>query len=557
MMSVALSTFLYVASGFSDANEAFSMLQLKANASRTGTESSFAFGCTGKGKAAKVLKCGLWGDPHLHCRFNQACAPGKSYGPPINEVGWHGLARSLDGSFELQGYMDKPPGPSSIIALAGKFGQTRFEMIKFKSEKKNKYNVHDWWEYWSVNGERVDPSKPKTFDDGTFIKRVAERIYHLVSNEGDPAGACIESPDSKIALKAAAYMWSGLLPASFPINLELQMDSVLADTNWGICNQQSTPLKEEELLVSKEGQDQTCKIRQMAGSCMNPPPPPPTEPTPDEVCEEKHLNIARGKKVCADEKDKSDDMFKSCLFDWCSSGGSDDSAKGAEEFDEIDDPMPECQINDKECHHCKACKTSVDVDLSTVTSNNLGGQGPKTGAEEIRYQKAIKLDGKTVDVVLTVDGEFSLDDSSRNGVSNQFGQLALTCGSSADFKFSFVDSQTGVPVEMDDMALTFYDLDQGKRGSGKESVSVCDPDEVFAMTNSELESSKAGSCHRYSATVKGTKKDNPTDPKDLSAEQLAKAVTYTFSGKNSVEWSASIGGGCKGKVKQRDRKSVV
>lgn len=528
--------------------ESLSLLQLRANATRA--ESTGSFGCTGKGNAANVLKCGLWGDPHLHCKFGQPCVGGTAYGPPVNYMGWYWLARSTDKSengFALQAFMDAPPGPSSIIALAGRFGKTRFEMIKAPKSQ---------WETWKIRGDPVPESTfPQSFQDGTYIKRLGTRIFHLTPDEADPASACIESPDHEISLKAAAYVWAGggpSYPGGYPINLELEVDSSYdLDMSFGLCNQNPNPVAAADLLVSPEGQNHTCTIKRWTGTCDDPPPPPPIEPEPEEVCEEHHLNIAKGEEACADQKKHGDDMYQSCLFDWCTSGGMDSSSNGANLMNQISDPVPECQVNDKTCHHCKTCKTSVNVDLTNVGSNNLGGQGPGKGAEEIRYKHALSVNGQSVDIVLTAKTDFLLQDPKRNGVEGKIGRIAVTCGSSTDLEFKFEDSTTGEAVAVDNLALTFYDIDEGKKGRGREGVSVCGPDEVYTMSDTELVPSKTGDCYGYASGTKGSGKDNPTDPSDLSAEQLAKSVTYTFSGKSTLKWQAEAGGGCGGKIKQR------
>jgi len=191
------------------------------------------------------------------------------------------------------------------------------------------------------------------------------------------------------------------------------------------------------------------------------------------------------------------------------------------------------------------------VDLTNVISNNLGGQGPDQGAEEIRYKNALSFDGKTVDIVLTAKDEYALGKAKDNGVEGKIGRVAVTCGSSTNFEFKFEDSTTGDAVPVDNVAVTFYDLDEGKKGRGKETVSMCSPDEVYTMSDTELVSSTTGDCHDFASSAAGTGKDNPKDPSDLSAEQLAKSVTYSFSGQSALSWKASVGSGCKGKIKQR------
>merc|ERR1719337_536864 len=122
-------------------------------------------------------------------------------------------------------------------------------------------------------------------------------------------------------------------------------------------------------------------------------------------------------------------------------------------------PEATCIVNAASCKPCDICSESTSVDLSNVVQNNLGGLGPDTGAEEIRYKNAIDLNGRKVDVVLTAEGEYHTPKVSKNGYSGTgFGRFLMRAKSSTEHLISFVDAATGAPVGVKDLAITFYDL---------------------------------------------------------------------------------------------------
>merc|ERR1719281_1552125 len=104
------------------------------------------------------------------------------------------------------------------------------------------------------------------------------------------------------------------------------------------------------------------------------------------------------------------------------------------------------------------------------SQNNLGGTGPDSGAAELRYSKAGTYNGKALDLVVTADG-YTPKKASMNGNKGQFGRINLRCGANAAFEFKWVDSETGAPVEVSDVSVTFYDMDEGKKGKGRNKIS--------------------------------------------------------------------------------------
>ena len=72
----------------------------------------------------------------------------------------------------------------------------------------------------------------------------------------------------------------------------------------------------------------------------------------------------------------------------------------------------------------------LNFSIATVTANNLGGRGPDSGAEEIRYQGITnagnEADGGPVDLVITeLSGEYHCKICTNNGISGDFGMINM------------------------------------------------------------------------------------------------------------------------------------
>merc|ERR1712137_755135 len=118
-------------------------------------------------------------------------------------------------------------------------------------------------------------------------------------------------------------------------------------------------------------------------------------------------------------------------------------------------------------------------------------------------------------------------------------------GSVADVHFAFVDSLDGNPVSIPNLPMTVYDLDQGKKKRQAESITMCGADEAYVSSDSELKYRNVGGCIAHSSTRRGTGRDNPSDPMDITSEQFARAVTYQIRGKAGFDLKMKVGKGGK------------
>merc|ERR1711957_367863 len=205
---------------------------------------------------------------------------------------------------------------------------------------------------------------------------------------------------------------------------------------------------------------------------------------------------------------------------------------------EDEHPQPTFIQGASECEPDEVCSKAVKMNTLSVAQNNLGGVGPDDGAEEIRYSNAAVVNGKKVDLVMTTDGTFKTSKPSRNGKSGAFGVVNVKCGSTLTVNMKVVDSETGTPVTLDSVALTWYDLDEGKKEKGRATVTACGSTGAIMSENTELTVKREGDCSSSTSSVPGTGKDNPTSPHKLNSVQIARAVTLPFKGVS--EWSSTL-----------------
>jgi hypothetical protein len=250
-------------------------------------------------------------------------------------------------------------------------------------------------------------------------------------------------------------------------------------------------------------------------------------------------------------------------------------------------PVPQCQINPNtvdadgnplvstNCRPCNICSAATEVNLRHVTQSNLGGVGPDSGAEEIRYKNAICLggtlvfpddgglaqcpDGRLLDVALTAipneGGAYDLipNKVSKNGNNEKepepFGRFLINSGLTSDLKFEFQDAATGEAVPVPDITLTFYDMDEAEQQYGnrdrvqRETITACHAAEIYVTEPTELIAETEGLCHSFTSSVVGTGADNPKTPSTLTMAQAQRSVTYEFHKKAHIMWTATVTAG--------------
>lgn len=105
-----------------------------------------------------------------------------------------------------------------------------------------------------------------------------------------------------------------------------------------------------------------------------------------------------------------------------------------------------------------AAATRMDFAGTTVSVNNLGGAGPGSGAQEIRYKNIVP--GATIDLVVTALGSYVPSTVALNGKRDGLGQISLKSGNAVELKFQLQDTATKAPVKVPEWYFTILDIDQ-------------------------------------------------------------------------------------------------
>lgn len=501
--------------------------------------------------------CAFWGDTHTVASYN-----GKL--PDPQQYGLFTLANSLDGRFKSQLYQCPAwwnPSIGWINAMAYEIDGTKIQILPpIVGQIGNNGPV-----YIRANDIEYTSTQLPFTVPGTNIELRAHKPpygFHIVTDGFDARVEMMTKPPGNG--NPYCYVDTGL---------RLSPDNVpnTDENSFCIKGPAATPLADDSddadwsvSLFSQADHERICDYcgwyNRMYGStagvkCHKPPPAPPAPPAKVE-CEQNECSWTHAQQLCSSLRG-DDTLYNDCLFDFCLE--CDDAA--ATTFvseDEDENPDPICVAGAPECNPGEVCTEAVKMNTLTVSQNNLGGVGPDEGAEEIRYSNAAVVNGRAVDLVLTTDGAFKTHKASKNGNSGPFGILNVKCGTSVSVNMKVVDSDNGQPVTLDSVALTWYDLDEGKKEKGRATVTACGSTGAIVSENTELTVVREGDCSSSTSSVPGTGKDNPTSPHQLNSVQIARAVTLPFKGVS--EWSStlSLAKGFKGRnFLFADRKSVV
>jgi len=184
---------------------------------------------------------------------------------------------------------------------------------------------------------------------------------------------------------------------------------------------------------------------------------------------------------------------------------------------------------------------NIDFSRATVLHNNLGGQGPDTGANNLRIGNAGTWNFKMFDIVVTSPPTYRSGRAAENGLrSDSPGfenfmwvgiETGLLCaGSYCKFNFQFLDSGTDEPMMLPEVHITAFDID-GKPGFDSELVSskgyadyIIDGQEDLNLVESTMPNGFPG----FSGTGLPREAENPTDPMKLTGQQYSNSVMYVY-----------------------------
>jgi len=202
-----------------------------------------------------------------------------------------------------------------------------------------------------------------------------------------------------------------------------------------------------------------------------------------------------------------------------------------------------------------ACSSSISLDIMKSCQEgrvhrNIGGFGPDSGAEEVRYGEVGRIDEKPFDVVVTALTTMTIvkGESLRSGCAGNFGILTLRSGTSATFQIAFQDSETHAPVTIPSFLFSVLDLDgvtEEVEVTGYSSFHLREPESnVLTLAPGVFQACDprppAFTCpYQPSDLPSDALWPNPSNPQTLTEIQKAGAVTFEFSAPTSsftVRW---------------------
>ena len=175
---------------------------------------------------------------------------------------------------------------------------------------------------------------------------------------------------------------------------------------------------------------------------------------------------------------------------------------------------------------------NVYMDLTNVVQNNLGGKGPDTGAEELRYENVFPtLTTGSVDLVVTALTNYDPKKSGNNGAEGEVGSINFRGGESTTFLFKFVDtSNHSKSVTLERLFFSYYDIDNDRKDL-REEIRIPYFDKAYLSNDTTIEViPRSGSTPPIfrSTAVDFTGFNNPDDPSNLTPEQKRHSVTFSF-----------------------------
>jgi len=203
-----------------------------------------------------------------------------------------------------------------------------------------------------------------------------------------------------------------------------------------------------------------------------------------------------------------------------------------------------CYEHAAEMSEEEACDAVPTFTIKDPEYSNLAGQGPDSdGPKGVLYPDAAVIDGKSVDLLVT-SKKFKSSDATKNGAAGGLVSLNMKCGKSATVTMTFVGKDKD-PVVVPAAAVTVLDIDEGKKGKARTTVSSCGA--LSATAGSELDVEGEGGCKVYSSTTHGTADNNPQSSDAITDDQKKRAVTFLYGQGSSFEFDVAIGKGSGGR----------
>lgn len=201
----------------------------------------------------------------------------------------------------------------------------------------------------------------------------------------------------------------------------------------------------------------------------------------------------------------------------------------------------------------KEVELNLDAACQSITQNNLGGQGPDAGVEELRLSNVGTYAGRPFDLIIEATTPYVRgvnpggDTSGCIPGGHPFGSIHLRRSQEASFIMSFRDSATGSSVTLPAFQLSFCDLDGGGSGSvWQEQIRVrgftsyvTEPGTYVDITTNAADDIWVSSSGRNPQA--DSEADNPTDPTALTDHQKKLSVSFDFLSTSQFSFSLRSG----------------
>jgi len=527
------------------------------------------FGCRGDLRAVSTVQCSMWGEPHITATWPspRAVVQRARFGIDVFYIaGLYRMASAADGSWEVQIFNCGV----YACAMAARLGKDIIEVI---------VNRGGALEYF-VNGQRTQAGGEvgKISLDSTHRHIVAD---HFDQNRRpvDQPGSCIDDPNGQIMLdfvqsRPIGSYHRGNNRYNLNVHLVAQSDAVTTKDSDGnaFCNEvtggawrwsrwDSQPIPVDQSLFVSTG-TRACEGCALIGwgghgnvgaaqnTCRGLQANDIDSLRLDRVCAAQNPPIAVGdaQTACRGLQD-TPDFFYDCQLDYCFSGGNVQAAAEAQDEEAVENPQPICAGAapdgcDPAASCCNALRDGSKLTLDNVVQNNMCGTGG--GAQELRYGRALSQNGVDMDLVVKPVGNYDcgrVTNDKFGSKTAEIGLLAVQAGTEAEFEFTFVRAGTSDPVAPQSLMISMLDLDQGKKGKQRESVTMCGGGGAVVTDDSELEVIANGDCTTVTSTTPGTGKDNPTSLDGMSQMQRGRTAAFPVTG---ASFTAKLGVSKKG-----------
>lgn len=190
----------------------------------------------------------------------------------------------------------------------------------------------------------------------------------------------------------------------------------------------------------------------------------------------------------------------------------------------------------------------LDFEKATMVQNNLGGKGPGSGAQEMRFGNIGEYPaGQPFEVVMSTSDRFESTYASFNGVTKfpKFGNIALNAaGSPSGFsgeikvQVSFVRPGSTTAVVLPEVFFAVFDVDGNTGLKNYQVLSGKGYAGYVTDVNTDLVASKTDD-GRTQFTATQVDVPNPTDPMTATDKQRQSMVMYFY--KNVSSFDVNLG----------------